>query len=117
MWWHKPLAPKEPFIMRGEWVKPLCAYMYMSSQISGDVSGESIESHTMVKSLVASLHLYSKVPELEGLAFHPEVAAIRASNNLSQDLSPSGRTTAESVSQQGSNLVPCTAVRTQGLRV
>lgn len=70
MWWHKPLAPKEPIVLKGEWVKPLCAYMYMSSGMSGEVDEKSIESQTVVKTLFASMRLYSKVPEMGLLSFH-----------------------------------------------
>ena len=69
MWWNKPLSPKEPFIMRGDWVAPLCAYMYMSSEMSGEVSQNSIKSQTKVKTLFASLHLFSRVPEMESMAY------------------------------------------------
>lgn len=44
MWWHKPLAPKEPILLKGDWVKPLCAYMYMSSEMSGGGSMRSQSS-------------------------------------------------------------------------
>ena len=71
MWWHKPLAPKEPILLKGNWVKPLCAYMYMSSEMSGEVDKNSIESQTAVKTLFASLRLYSKVPEMDILSFRP----------------------------------------------
>ena len=70
MWWHKPLAPKEPILLRGDWVRPLCAYMYMSSEMSGEVDENSIESQTTVKTLFASMRLYSKVPEMDLLSFH-----------------------------------------------
>ena len=69
MWWHKPLAPNEPFVLRGHWVDSLCAYMYMTSEISGAVDEKSIESQTKIKTLFASLHLYSKVPEIESMSF------------------------------------------------
>ncbi len=69
MWWNKPLAPKEPFILRGDWVAPLCAYMYMSSEMSGEVNQKVMKSQTMVKTLFALLHLYSRVPEIESMAY------------------------------------------------
>lgn len=34
LWWHKPRLVHEPTTLSGDWVKPLCAYMFMSSQIS-----------------------------------------------------------------------------------
>ena len=81
MWWHKPLAPKEPFVLKGDWVKPLCAYMYMSSEMSGAVDPKSIESQTSVKTLFAFLRLYSKVPELELMSYHQSEQIDDRSNN------------------------------------
>ena len=70
MWWHKPLSPNEPFILKGDWVESLCAYMYMSSEMSGDVDTDSLQSQTTVKTMLASLRLYSKEPEMENVAWH-----------------------------------------------
>lgn len=68
MWWHKPLSPNEPFVLKGPWVEPQGAYMYMLSEMSGEVDGNSLESQTSVKAMFAFLHLYSKTPEVEDLA-------------------------------------------------
>lgn len=35
LWWHKPRQVASPTIIRGEWVWPLVAYMYLASRISG----------------------------------------------------------------------------------
>ncbi|KAL8948920.1 MAG: hypothetical protein Q9222_004924 [Ikaeria aurantiellina] len=35
LWWNKPKLINEPTKLRGDWVPPLAAYMFMSSQISG----------------------------------------------------------------------------------
>ncbi len=35
LWWNKPREIHEPTILRGDWVDSMCAYMYMSSRISG----------------------------------------------------------------------------------
>lgn len=35
LWWKKPKLINEPTKLQGEWIGPICAYMYMSSQISG----------------------------------------------------------------------------------
>lgn len=35
LWWDKPKLINEPTKLRGDWVPPISAYMYMSSQISG----------------------------------------------------------------------------------
>ncbi|KAI1757955.1 hypothetical protein F4782DRAFT_536656 [Xylaria castorea] len=34
LWWHKPRMIKEPTILRGDWTRAMCAFMYMSSQVS-----------------------------------------------------------------------------------
>ena len=70
MWWSKPLAPKEPFILKGEWIDSISAYMYMSSGISGQETEKTIVSETLVKTLFAGFHLFSKVPELESMSLH-----------------------------------------------
>ena len=69
MWWSKPLAPNEPFILRGVWANAVCAYMYMSSGMSGEARRRAIESQTIVKELFAGFHLYSKIPEMESMSF------------------------------------------------
>ena len=69
MWWHKPLSPNEPLILKGDWVEPLCAYMYMSSEMSGDIDMNSLRSQTAVKTMLASLRLYSKEPEMKNVAW------------------------------------------------
>ena len=35
LWWDKPKLINEPTKISGDWVPSMCAYMYMSSQISG----------------------------------------------------------------------------------
>lgn len=35
LWWNKPKLINEPTKLRGDWVPPIAAYMFMSSQISG----------------------------------------------------------------------------------
>ncbi|KAL8675470.1 MAG: hypothetical protein Q9168_000171 [Polycauliona sp. 1 TL-2023] len=35
LWWNKPKLINEPTKIRGDWVAPIAAYMFMSSQISG----------------------------------------------------------------------------------
>ncbi|QDS70094.1 hypothetical protein FKW77_005027 [Venturia effusa] len=35
LWWHKPRQINEPTRLEGEWSASLCAYMYLTSQLSG----------------------------------------------------------------------------------
>ncbi|KAL8868971.1 MAG: hypothetical protein Q9198_008007, partial [Flavoplaca austrocitrina] len=72
MWWHKPLAPNEPFILTGDWAGPLCAFMFMTSEMSGLVDENALKSQTSIKTMFAFLHLYSKTPEIESVCFRPQ---------------------------------------------
>jgi len=53
-WWSKPLDILVPTVLSGKWVPRICAYMWMSSQISGDAPA----SHPLK-------------PELRSLQYHP----------------------------------------------
>ena len=78
MWWNKPLLPQEPILLRptsnrNEHDLPLSAllkYMWISSEISGNVDQTQIKSQTIIKTLFAFLHLYSKTPEIEHLCIY-----------------------------------------------
>lgn len=35
LWWHKPRQINEPTRLEGEWAASLCAYMFLTSQLSG----------------------------------------------------------------------------------
>ncbi|CZR66249.1 uncharacterized protein PAC_16150 [Phialocephala subalpina] len=35
LWWNKPREIHEPTVLKGDWVDSMCAYMYMSSRMSG----------------------------------------------------------------------------------
>lgn len=41
LWWHKPRWIREPTRLEGDWVAPLCAFMYMASTVSGSTEGAS----------------------------------------------------------------------------
>lgn len=67
--------PEQPIVIRDEELAPLAAFMYCSSEMSGYVSAERVKSQTWVKTLFASLSLYSRTPELETICLrcsHPE---------------------------------------------
>ena len=83
MWWNKPLAPQEPHVIRGDWVKPLCAYMLMSSGTSDGDQYQSVRSETIIKTLLAFLHPFSKVSEMETLAHAPDGERVIVDENAS----------------------------------
>lgn len=60
LWWNKPKLITEPTKLKGEWVAPIFAYMYMSSHISG-----------WRRARPGILKKYWKDPELSILAFNP----------------------------------------------
>ncbi|KAL9609377.1 MAG: hypothetical protein Q9167_005846 [Letrouitia subvulpina] len=84
LWWDKPKLINEPTRLRGHWVPPVCAYMYMSSQISG---WKSLKPGILKKTWID--------PELSILAFHksqqPECEV--ESKVTAQDISPDAETT------------------------
>ena len=69
MWWNKPLSVNEAVVLQGEWVPELCAFMYICSQTSGTAQSKRLEGDTRVKTLFASLDLYTKSAEVEMLAY------------------------------------------------
>jgi hypothetical protein len=36
LWWHKPKWVNRPTTLQGDWTRAICAFMYMSSQVSAD---------------------------------------------------------------------------------
>lgn len=60
LWWSKPRSINEPTRLVGDWVRPVCAYMFMSSHISGQNRGS--------KYFPKSAELG---PEFTKLAFYP----------------------------------------------
>ena len=70
-WWNKPLLPTEPIIIRHEdedELAPLVAFMYSSSEMSGQqTSPSAVKAQTIVKTLLANILQYSTTPEMEGL--------------------------------------------------
>ena len=61
LWWNKPKWIKEPTKLEGDWVKPLAAFMYMSSKLSDRTNG----SRGHIKEFIAR-------SELSALAYVPE---------------------------------------------
>lgn len=61
LWWSKPRLVQEPTVLRGDWVEPLCAFMWMSSSISDPHENRRI----------AFLNP-PRVAELAKLSFHPD---------------------------------------------
>ena len=78
------MSLNEPVILHGDGSNAICAFMFMCSEISGKVNKHEIKSETLVKTALASFHLYSKRPEIERLAF-AEIS--KADDNEAQLLS------------------------------
>ena len=69
LWWDKPKLINEPTKIRGDWVPSVCAYMYMSSQISG---WKRMRPGILKKDWID--------PELSILAFHHQASSGHAEN-------------------------------------
>ncbi|KAK3343454.1 hypothetical protein B0T25DRAFT_554363 [Lasiosphaeria hispida] len=80
-WWNKPLLPNQPIIIRDKELKPLAAFMYASSEMSGYVNPKRIKSETLVKTVFAHLSLFSKVPELETICFRTTASSPTSENS------------------------------------
>lgn len=59
------MLPNAPVIIRDEELAPLALFMYSSSEMSGYVNPQRVQSQTIVKTFFAYLSLYYKTPELE----------------------------------------------------
>lgn len=71
IWWHKPRMVLEPIVLKGDWVGPLAAYMYMSSRMSGgsvDTLGVPID--------------HPAKSEIKSLAFFPDRPCRQRSDRL-----------------------------------
>ncbi|KIV84738.1 hypothetical protein PV11_00498 [Exophiala sideris] len=44
LWWHKPLNISDPIVIKGDWVHPFCAVMWMFSEISSQTEHEFTRS-------------------------------------------------------------------------
>jgi hypothetical protein len=91
-WWNKPLLPNQPIIIRAKELEPLAAFMYSSSEMSGYVNPKKIKSQTLIKTLLAHLNLFSKVPELETVCFRIPASAEPMSLEQSPKQQRSGST-------------------------
>ena len=75
LWWNKPRGIREPTKLEGDWLKPICAYMYMSSQISGIGEPQNdLLSYVRLKTAW-------KTPELELLDFFTPKSHIQSQKN------------------------------------
>ena len=64
LWWNKPRWTKEPTRLEGDWLRPICAFMYMSSQISGNI-----------KQRTGFLRDFGVKSEISTLAYIPSTAS------------------------------------------
>ena len=63
LWWNKPRLIQEPTILEGDWVEPVCAYMYISSAMSGNIDDATeILGQSQTKPELASLAYFPEMP-------------------------------------------------------
>lgn len=41
LWWNKPRQTNELILLKGDWLPPIAAYMFISSRVSGEDSGRA----------------------------------------------------------------------------
>ena len=121
LWWSKPRWIREPTILRGEWTRPLCAFMYMCSQVSEEEKKDrDILRDFGVKSEISRV-LYipagSRSSSRENKQATPPEFPVQLQNELrakSLDVVPSSAAAqtwrADTSSQKGS-IIPRTVLR------
>ena len=91
LWWYKPRMVSEPTKLEGEWVKPMAAYMYMCSRISGhrrpNASIADIFNNSHKDREISSLAYFAPNPvvEVESKNSFPSVQSISVSETNSKD--------------------------------
>ena len=60
IWWHKPQLVKKPTILDGDWTAPLCAYMYMSSRVSGRTKSSTEDDSTIANTELSLVAFYAQ---------------------------------------------------------
>lgn len=81
LWWHKPQLINEPTKLEGDWVKPLCAFMYMSSRISGGIArNPGMLKHAWKEPELAKLQYVDQTTEHE--SSNGELAEVRTESTL-----------------------------------
>ena len=60
VWWHKPQLVKKPTTLDGDWTAPLCAYMYMSSRVSGGKKTSNKSNRTTADTEISLLAFYPR---------------------------------------------------------
>ena len=71
LWWHKPRFIQEPTRIQGDWVLPLCSFMYMASQMSNTKEDE--DNFRQKFDVTAS--------EITTLAFFPDITISSSDND------------------------------------
>lgn len=74
LWWHKPRMVQKPIMLEGDWVNSVCAYMFMSSHMSGKTS----------KTASGTKNNKSR-PEMTLVTLFPDVLPIQSTKNVPHD--------------------------------
>jgi hypothetical protein len=64
LWWHKPKWVNRPTTLQGDWTRAICAFMYMSSQVSADKrTGKDLLRNFGIEPEISSLLYLPRVNE------------------------------------------------------
>ncbi|KAF2225343.1 hypothetical protein BDZ85DRAFT_233944 [Elsinoe ampelina] len=67
LWWYKLRNVQEPTLLRGDWTPNLCAFMYMSSRVSGRSKGGLFQDQSGVKPELSRFRWETDTQEFEEL--------------------------------------------------
>ena len=60
VWWHKPQLVRKPATFDGDWTAPLCAYVYMSSRVSGRKNTSTKNDRTIAETEISLVAFYPR---------------------------------------------------------
>ncbi|KAK4903723.1 hypothetical protein LTR49_026689 [Elasticomyces elasticus] len=95
LWWYKPKWVNQPTVLRGDWTRAMCAFMYMSSQISAEQHTQRVflRNFGVKTELAGVLYISSCDVEKQQMTNNPLTNIVDTSNNAESavqtcDISP-----------------------------
>jgi len=86
LWWHKPLNISDPIVIKGDWVHPFCAVMWMFSEISSQTEHEFTRSpRTFERPEFQSLIRYENLQRRSSSLQEPFVNATSTTGDVETD--------------------------------
>ena len=101
LWWYKPHSIRQPTVLHGDWLRPLGAYMFISSRVSGQLKDEpGLLPYTWKDSELSTL-IFTQ-PACQNLATDSPHKCNEAETSIAKSLSStSGALSSGKVSPEG----------------